>query len=616
MPVSSSNARLTPSFPFFPLPVTTNSGPIKYPDYIHEAPPISAHEAFRENFDRLVHAGIGHAAKSISPMALSLAIYNWACHLSVSPGKQQTLLESAFTNTLRFWQYAMQATVNPNTPDCITPLATDRRFAEPEWKSPPFNILSQGHLLTQAWWHQASTGIHGVYRHHEQLLSFLVRQNLDIFSPSNFIGTNPVVLKATFEQGGANLCRGFNNWLEDLVRNSNNQPPKGAEAFRPGESVAITPGTVIFRNRLIELIQYAPTTPNVYPDPVLIIPAWIMKYYILDLSPHNSLVKYLVDRGHTVFMVSWRNPDANDQDLGMDDYVELGIHDSVKAVQAILPGRKIHGVGYCLGGTLLSMTAAHYARSGDTPFKSLSLFASQIDFTESGELSLFIDEAQVALLEDVMWSQGYLDSTQMAGAFQLLRSNDLIWSRLVHDYLMGEQSTLNDMMAWNADSTRMPYRMHSEYLRHMFMDNDLFEGRYQVLGRTVALSDIETPIFAVATETDHVAPWRSVYKTHLLSDAEVTFVLTSGGHNAGIISEPGHAKRHFRMATRAAKAAYEDPQNWQARQPTIDGSWWPAWCDWLEARQSGEKIAPPTTGKPEQDYVPLAPAPGIYVLQT
>ena len=595
---------------------------------VHTAPPnvpsvealhldqvTCGHEEFRETFDRLVHAAIGRTTRSISPMALSLAAFNWLCHLSVSPGKQQSLVENGLKNLMRFNQYAWQSWADSNTPDCITPLPQDRRFAEPEWHQPPFNLLSQGHLLTQAWWHRATTGIHGVYRHHEQLLTFLARQCLDVLSPSNFIATNPVVLKATMQQGGANLARGFNNWFEDTVRTANNRQPKGAEAYRPGETVAVTPGQVVMRNRLAELIQYSPATATVRAEPLLIVPAWIMKYYILDLSPHNSLVKYLVERGHTVFMVSWRNPDADDHNLGMDDYVELGIQDSIRAIHTILPNRPIHGVGYCLGGTLLASAAAYLAKTGQYPLKTLSLFAAQTDFTEAGELSLFIDEAQVALLEDVMWSQGYLDTRQMAGAFQLLRSNDLVWSRLVHDYLMGEPPAMNDMMAWNADSTRMPYRMHSEYLRRLFMDNDLFEGRYPVFGTNVALSDIAAPIFTVATENDHIAPWRSVYKIHLLADTEITFVLTSGGHNAGIISEPGHPNRHFRITTRPPQSPYEDPQVWCARSTAVAGSWWPEWGQWLDRHGSDGETAPPPMGAPDHGYPCLVPAPGSYVLQ-
>jgi polyhydroxyalkanoate synthase len=256
---------------------------------------------------------------------------------------------------------------------------------------------------------------------------------------------------------------------------------------------------------------------------MLIVPAWIMKYYILDLSPENSLVKYLVGRGHTVFMVSWRNPDANDRDLGMGDYLRLGVLEAIKAVQAIVPGRKVNAVGYCLGGTLLSIAASYLVQSGEDALKSVTLLAAQTDFSEAGELTLFIDESQVAYLEDIMWNQGYLHTQQMAGAFQLLRSNDLIWSMIVNQYLLGQRPPMSDLMAWNADATRMPYRMHSEYLRQLFLNNDLFEGHYKVDGRPIALSDMRVPMFVVGTERDHVSPWRSVYKINLVVDTEVTF---------------------------------------------------------------------------------------------
>jgi polyhydroxyalkanoate synthase len=324
-------------------------------------------------------------------------------------------------------------------------------------------------------------------------------------------------------------------------------------------------------------------------------------------------VNYLVERGHTVFMISWHNPSASDRDLGMDDYLWLGVFGACKAVQAILPKRKINAVGYCLGGTMLAVAAAYLTECGETPFNSITLLAAQTDFTEAGEMSLFIDESQIVYLENLMWQQGYLDTRQMAGAFQLLRSNDLIWSRMVHDYLLGQRAPMSDLMAWNADTTRMPYRMHSEYLRRLFLNNDLFAGRYKVDGKSVALSDIHVPVFAVATEADHVAPWHSVYKLNLVADTEVTFVLTSGGHNAGIISEPGHHKRRFRISRWNADERYVDPDRWYLETPTVEGSWWPVWAEWLRHNSSAQLEPPPPMGAPAKGYVPMAPAPGSYI---
>jgi polyhydroxyalkanoate synthase len=376
----------------------------------------------------------------------------------------------------------------------------------------------------------------------------------------------------------------------------------------------VTPGKVVYRNRLVELIQYEPSTARVHPEPVLIVPAWIMKYYILDLSPQNSLIGWLRDQGHTVFCVSWHNPGEADRNLSMEDYRRNGIEYVTRAIEQIVPERKIHAVGYCLGGTLLAIEAARMARDSDARFATLSFLATQVDFTEPGELELFIDESEVSYLEDVMWAQGYLDTKQMAGAFQMLRSNDLIWSRMVSEYLLGERPPMFDLMAWNADATRMPYRMHSEYLRRLFLHNDLANGRYEVDSRPVALVDIKVPIFSVGTEKDHIAPWRSVYKIHLLSDTEITFVLTNGGHNAGILSEPGHPGRRYRVHTAQEHEPYRAPDNWYARAREQEGSWWPEWHAWLAAH-SGSPMAPPAMGNRAAGLAPLDDAPGRYVLE-
>jgi polyhydroxyalkanoate synthase len=562
--------------------------------------------------DRLFHALIGRATHGISPAALSLAWLSWLIHLGLSPGKTGELAQKFVRKSTRFGLYVMRSLAEPGTPPCIEPLPQDRRFADKAWQEPPFSFIYQSFLLTQQWWYNATTGVKGVSRQHERAVAFTARQLLDLWAPGNSLFTNPEVVKATLAEAGANLVRGWVNLIEDWERAIANRPPVGADAFPVGEKVAVTPGRVVHRNRLMELIQYAPAMPAVRPEPILIVPAWIMKYYILDLSPQNSLVKYLVDQGHTVFMISWKNPDAADRDLGMEDYLRLGVMDALAAVSAIVPEQKVHAVGYCLGGTLLAIAAAAMARDDDDRLRSVTLFAAQTDFTEAGELTLFVSDSQLSFLEDVMWAQGYLDARQMSGAFQLLRSNDLIWSRVLKQYLLGEREPMSDLMAWNADSTRMPQRMHSEYLRSLFLNNDFAKGHYRVGGRPVAMSDIRVPIFAVGTTRDHVAPWQSTYKVHLLTDTEVTYVLTNGGHNAGIISEPGRLGREYRIATKQAADKYEDPESWAAHNAPVEGSWWPVWQQWL-AERSGEPVAPPALGA--RNYPPASAAPGTYVLR-
>jgi polyhydroxyalkanoate synthase subunit PhaC len=565
--------------------------------------------------DRALHAATARFTAGVSPAALAEAYLDWATHLAYAPGKRTQLVDKAMRKAMRFGNYAQKyALSGGKTANCIDPLPKDHRFTDEAWQKFPFNFVYQGFLLQQQWWHNATTGLRGVSKSHEDMVEFASRQMLDMFAPSNFPLTNPEILVRTVATGGLNLVRGFQNYMEDAERAIAGKRPIGADEFAVGRDVAKTPGKVIYRNRLIELIQYAPAGATVRPEPILIIPAWIMKYYILDLSPHNSLVRYLTEQGFTVFMVSWKNPGPQDRDLGLEDYRTLGVMSALTAVNAVLPERKVHAVGYCLGGTLLAIAAAAMARDGDERLATLTLLAAQTDFTEAGEIMLMIDDSQLAFLEDMMWEQGFLDSRQMAGAFQMLRSNDLVWSRLVHDYLLGEREPMTDLMAWNADATRMPYRMHSEYLRKLFLDNDLAEGRFEADGRPISLADVRAPIFAVGTERDHVAPWRSTYKIFLQVESDVTYLLTAGGHNAGIVSEPGHHGRIFRVATKRFTDHYIDPDSYYANTPVKQGSWWPDWVVWLKDR-SGPPTGVPAMGAPQSGYPPLSEAPGLYVLE-
>ncbi|MBA3661755.1 MAG: alpha/beta fold hydrolase [Gammaproteobacteria bacterium] len=576
---------------------------------------LSPEKKYYEALDRSLQIATSRGSGGLSPAALALAFYDLWLHVQSHPAKQFELTERAQDN---FWylfsQYFCEATSDEKSGLCKA-IWQDKRFSNQLWQHFPYSFLYESFLAMQNWWQEATTDVRGLSKHHQDVVNFSLRQYLDMLSPSNSPLLNPEVQQAALSTNGENFIKGYENFLDDLKRYQTGAPPHGAENYVVGKNIAVTPGKVIYCNNLIELIQYSPTTKQVYAEPILITPAWIMKYYILDLSQKHSLVKYLVDQGHTVFMISWKNPKSKDRDLGMEDYLQLGILNSLDVINAVVPRQKIHLVGYCLGGTLAAIAAATMARDDDHRLASMTLFAAQVDFTEPGELGLFIDESQIAYLESLMAEKGYLDTHQMAGAFQLLRSNDLIWSRIIREYLLGERKPLTDLMAWNADATRLPYRMHSEYLRQLFLHNTLAKGNYLVKGRPIALTDINIPMFVVATERDHVSPWASVFKINILTKGDVTFVLTSGGHNAGIVSLPSKkATRYFRISTLKKVDHYIDPQSWYERLKPKEGSWWPAWETWI-AKLSPKKKAPPTMGAPQKGYAPLLDAPGKYVNQ-
>jgi poly[(R)-3-hydroxyalkanoate] polymerase subunit PhaC len=563
--------------------------------------------------DRALHAMLARLTGGISPVALSLAFIDWASHLASAPQRQMEVARDAAQSGQQLFETALHYFSSNKGPwSLIKPQPQDRRFARPEWEIAPFNLLAQAFLLREKWWHDTTTGVRGVSPQHEAIVEFSVRQVLDMLAPSNFAATNPEVLEKAFQTGGENFVFGWQNWCNDLMRQLSPDKSAGDTKFMVGETVAVSPGKVVFRNDLIELIQYSPTTAKVHPEPILIVPAWIMKYYILDLSPQNSLVKFLTGEGFVVFMISWRNPGPGDRNIAFDDYRTLGVKAAVDVISDIVPGQQIHALGYCLGGTLLSIAAATMARDGDSRLKTITMLAAQTDFTEAGELTLFINESQVAFLEDMMSERGVLDPAQMAGAFQLLRSNDLIWSRITRDYLMGERAPLSDLMAWNADATRLPYRMHSQYLRKLFLSNDLAEGRYLVEGKPISLSDVHAPMFVVGTVWDHVAPWKSTYKIHYQVDADVTYLLTSGGHNTGVVAPPSEQRHSYQVSTRKKHAPYVGPDEWLKAAPRVEGSWWPEWTRWLAA-QSGEPCAPPRMGTGAAGVDGLPDAPGDYV---
>ncbi|MDO5288493.1 MAG: alpha/beta fold hydrolase [Pseudomonadota bacterium] len=563
-----------------------------------------------QKLDRLVQTAVAPLAGNLSPIALGLAFADWAWHLAASPGRQMELAALAAQlaqDTLRLQDPASAGDAAHDD---------DPRFGAEDWAQWPFSQWRAGFRNAQAFWREAAR-VPGVSGHHTQLVDFFARQYLNMLTPANGLLTNPVLLKDAVQSQGRHLLQGAANWVADATGVPTAEDVASQSRFAVGVNVAVTPGEVILRNGLIELIRYAPQTDTVHPEPVLMIPSWIMKYYILDLSPHNSMVRYLVSQGHTVYMLSWRNPDERDHDLRMDDYLHQGVFAALAAAAADARADRLHAMGYCLGGTLLAIAAAAMSRpegvpgqSGLPALASLTLLAAQVDFSEPGELGLFIDEAQVNLLDHITRGQGFLSGKQMAGSFQFLHSRDLVWARQMREYLLGEREQGNDLMAWNADTTRLPARMHHEYLVALYLKNALAHGRYRVGGRPVSLNDLRMPLFAVGTERDHVSPWRSVYKLHHLTDAEITFVLTSGGHNAGIITPPGHPRRRYRIDTRPERGAWRTADEWLHTARQGQSSWWPAWQQWLAGHSSA-----PVKARLIPASRSLGTAPGTYVMQ-
>ena len=576
-------------------------------DHLDACEPERETEDLLRDLDRRLRGRFAHLTGGQSPWAALQAWEDWYFHLAASPARQIELWWR--------WSEALQALAASasaeNREDWgFKPEPGDRRFRNPGWNRTPYRLLAQSHLAAEAQWRAATSCLRGVAGHHARRVAFMGSSVLNAFAPVNFPWTNPDVLEATLASNGQNFLRGMTNFWNDIAAQGGHARPEQRPRWRVGETMAITEGEVVFRNHLFELIQYAPTTEKVHPEPVLIVPAWIMKYYILDITPEDSFVRWLISQGFTVYMISWKNPGAELRDTAFDDYRRYGVMEALEIAHKACGGAPVHGVGYCLGGTILSIAAAAMGRGDDNRLASLTLLAAQTDFREAGELLLFIDESQVALLEDMMQINGTLDARKMAGAFAILRANELVYSRLVERYMLGRLAEPGPLEAWLADPTRMPARMHSEYLRRLFMENSFTHGEMSVDGEFIAAKDIRAPIFALGAERDHIAPWRSVHRIGLHGSSETTFVLTGGGHNTSVVSPPSKARAYFYAGPSIGGNTYLEPEAWIARAHRKEGSWWPEWLTWLKTKSaSGPPVRPPIP------HEILCPAPGTYVLE-
>jgi polyhydroxyalkanoate synthase len=521
----------------------------------------------------------------------------WATYSEFVQQYTQVMASAA----LKFWGQGREGE------PVITPEKGDKRFSAPDWQqNPAFDALKQSYLLASTTLLRSASEVQGLDEHQQRKLIFYLRQFLDAISPTNVTFTNPQVIHETVQSGGQNLVTGMEHLLRDIK--AGQMKMTDTDAFAPGRNLALTPGEVIYRNKLIELIQYAPTTEKVYAIPLVFIPPWINKYYILDMQPQNSLIKFLVDAGFTVFVISWKNPDASMEEISFEDYLTLGPLAAFDVIKEITASPKINPVGYCIGGTLLSMMLPYLAAKKDDTANSATFFVSLQDFTEVGDTSVFIDEPQVRYVEGQMMERGYLDSRSMATMFNMLRANDLIWSNVVNNYLLGKEPPAFDLLYWNADGTRMTRAAHSFYLRNTYLENNLIKpGKIVLKGVPIDLGKIHQDIYAVGTEQDHIVPWRSAWRISQLAGGKVRFVLGGSGHIAGIINPPSKGRGYWTNDKPVRSA-----DQWFESAESHKGSWWTDWLEWLKPR-SGEQVAPPPLGNAA--YPPIAPAPGSYVLE-
>jgi polyhydroxyalkanoate synthase len=493
----------------------------------------------------------------------------------------------------------------------IEPAPGDTRWKHPAWTdNAVFDSIKEAYLLATKATMEAIDTAEGVDADTKARVKFFAKQFCDAMSPTNFAFLNPAVIEETARSGGENLERGYKNVLEDFRENDGRPALVDKSAFEVGKNVATTPGTVIFRNELIELIQYTPTTPAVGAKPLVIVPPWINKYYILDLQPKNSFIKFAVDSGLTTFVISWRNPDTSMADVTMEDYLELGPLTAARVASAISRSPDVNLVGYCIGGTLVSMMLAYLAKTEEILVNSVTFFAALTDFSTAGDLGVFLGPEAVSFIEEQMREQGVLKGSQMADTFNMLRANDLIWNVAINRYLLGKDAPAFDLLYWNSDATRLPRAMHSYYLRNMYLQNNLIKpGALSVKGVPVDLGAIRNDVYSIATMDDHIAPWRAVYRMTQLFSGEMRFVLGHSGHIAGIINAPAAQKGSWWSASSNPST----PEAWLGIAEKHPSSWWNDWAAWIAARSGAPIPAPEAPGS--KHFVPLGPAPGTYVLE-
>ena len=552
------------------------------------------------------NGGIG----PVDPLNVGQAFLEMTARMMSDPAKLVQAQMNLWQDYLRLWQTTAQRFMGHEPEAVAEPEHADRRFKDPAWEDNQlFDFIKQSYLLSARWMQSTVREVDGLDEKTAQKVDFYTRQFVDAMAPSNFVMTNPEVLRETMESGGENLVKGLENLLEDLERGKGRLHIKMTdyEAFTLGENIAVTPGKVVYQNDLMQLIQYEPTTETVHKRPLLIIPPWINKYYILDLREKNSFVKWAVDQGLTVFMVSWVNPDRELAAKTFEDYMHEGPLAALDAVAKATGEKDANVIGYCLGGTLLASTLAYMKVKGDARFKTATFFTTMIDFTEAGELGVFIDEEQLASLEERMDERGYLEGAEMATTFNMLRANDLIWSFVVNNYLMGKDPFPFDLLYWNSDSTRMPAAMHSFYLRKMYQENLLVQpGGIELDGVPIDLRKVDLPVFILSTKEDHIAPWASTYAATQLFSGPVRFVLAASGHIAGVVNPPAAGKYSHWTKAQTPK----DPMKWLAGAKEQPGSWWPEWYKWIQ-KHADKQIPARVPGDGKLKVIEAAP--GSYV---